>query len=143
MNLGLKSLRLLDLKRRKEVRMKNSKTILLSRFILLVAMVVCGGLPALAAGDEPVCGSLERFNQTHRWQDLPGCTEKRDYSNPRSPVSLLGRAKDAFKDFFETWEKGDMDHVDSYAGGCIAYMNGADDTWNSDPELLKAKPTYD
>src|SRR6478609_3809969 len=92
MNLGLKSLRLFDLKKRKEVRMKNSKTILLSRFILLVAMVVCGSLSALAAGDEPVCGSLERFNQTHRWQDLPGCTEKRDYSNPRSTVSLLGRA---------------------------------------------------
>ena len=121
------------------------KTILLSKFTLFVATVLyfCGGLPVLGATNDPVCGSLERFNQTHRWQDLPGCTEKRDYSDPRSAVTLLGRAKDAFKDFFETWEKGDMDHVDSYAGGCIAYMNGADDTWNSDPELLRAKPAYD
>jgi hypothetical protein len=125
--------------------MKTFTTLLAGRFILLAATLLCfgGGLPALGAGNEPICGSLEKFNRTHRWQDLPGCTENRDDSNPRSAVTLLGRAKDAFKDFFETWEKGDMDHVDSYAGGCLGYMNGADDTWDSHPQLVRAKPAYD
>lgn len=121
------------------------KSILFIRFILFAATLLCfcGGLTALGAENEPICGSLQKFNQTHRWEDLPGCTEKRDYNNQISAVTLLGRAKDAFKDFFETWEKGDMDHVDSYAGGCIAYMNGADEVWDSDPELVRAKPAYE
>jgi hypothetical protein len=127
-----------------EVFMEKFKTIAI-RFIFLAATLTgfCGSFPALGADHEPICGSVQKFNQTHRWQDLPGCTEKRDHSNPTSAVTLLGRAKDAFKDFFETWEKGDMDHVDSYAGGCLVYTNGADDEWNSDPELVRAKPAFD
>lgn len=126
--------------------MKNEKTIfpmIFSFFSILTLLSVFGCLPATAATDEPVCGSVEKFNKTHRWQDLPGCTEERDYSNSESAVTLLGRAKDAFKAFFETWEKGDLDHVDSYSGGCLGYMNGAEDTWNSDPALIKAKPAYE
>lgn len=125
--------------------METSIASLVSMVILTAATLLglCGDAPALGAVNDPICGSLERFNQSHRWQDLPGCTERRDYSNPRSAVTLLGRAKDAFKDFFETWEKGDLDHVNSYAGGCIAYMNGADDTWDSDPDLVRARPAYD
>jgi hypothetical protein len=96
-----------------------------------------------AQADEPICGSLERFNQTNRWQDLPGCTEERDYDNPTSAKTLLGRAKDAFKGFFEAWEQGEIDQSDSYAGGCLEFMNGADEDWNSNPELVKAKPAYE
>src|SRR5215208_2922535 len=127
--------------------MKNGKTKLSRGAALLV-------IPALlfifncitasgAAAAQPVCGSVGKFNQKHRWQDLPGCTEGRDYSNPTSAAMLLSRAKGAFKDFFETWEKGDLDHVNSGSGGCLAFTYGAEDHWNSDPELVRAKPAYE
>jgi len=121
------------------------KSILFITFILFAVtlLCLCNGNLAFGAENQPICGSLEKFNQTHRWQDLPGCTENRDHNNQLSAVTLLGRAKDAFKDFFETWEKGEMDQVDAYAGGCLGYMNGADDRWNSDPQLIKAKPAYE
>jgi hypothetical protein len=124
--------------------MKNEKklSIIFSIFLIMTIFFIFGSSTA-SAKDEPICGSIEKFNQTHRWQDLPGCTEKRDYENPTSAVTLLGRAKDAFKSFFETWDAGDFDHVNSYAGGCLGYMNNGDEYWNSNPELVKAKPAYE
>lgn len=110
---------------------------------MITALFVLPLLPVAVRADEPVCGSVEAFQRTHRWQDLPGCTEKRDYENPRSAVTLLGRAKDAFKDFFENWDKGDVDNAEHSVGGALSYMNGADDEWNSNPELVAAKPAYD
>lgn len=100
-------------------------------------------LPASARADEPICGSPEAFQRTHRWQDLPGCTEERDYENPTSTVTLLGRAKDAFKGFFENWDKGEIDDAENYVGGVYVYMNGADDEWNSNPALAAARPAYE
>jgi hypothetical protein len=111
--------------------------------ILVVMLVALMNAAAASAQSEPICGSLEAFNRTHRWQDLPGCTENRDYSDGRSPVTLFGRAKDAFKDFFENWDKGEIDAAQSAAGGALSYMNGADDTWASDPQLAAARPAYD
>jgi len=134
---------------RGENRMRNEKTTLPKNTPLLlisVLLFVLNCLPAAgaaASADKPICGSVERFSQSHRWQDLPGCTQERGYSNPTSAVTLLGRAKDAFKSFFETWERGDVDHVDSNSGGCLVFMNGADDEWNSNPELVRAKPAYE
>lgn len=98
---------------------------------------------ATARADDPICGSVEAFQRTHRWQDLPGCTEKRDYDDPRSAVTLLGRAKDAFKDFFENWEKGDIDEAEHNYAGVYVYMNGADDEWSANPELAAARPAYE
>jgi hypothetical protein len=93
--------------------------------------------------DEPICGSVEAFQKSHRWQDLPGCTEERDYENPLSAVTLLGRAKDAFKSFFENWDKGEVDEAEHAVGGVYVYMNGADDEWNSNPTLAAARPAYE
>src|SRR5215212_8022945 len=111
--------------------------------IIGAIIILMLGFFLTAKADEPICGSVERFNQTQRWQDLPGCTGQRDDDNPTSAVTLLGRAKDAFKAFFEAWEKGEIDESESYAGGCLEYMNGADEEWNSDPQLVKAKPAYE
>jgi hypothetical protein len=111
--------------------------------ILAVMLVALASAAAANAQSEPICGSVEAFNRTHRWQDLPGCTENRDYSDGRSPVTLFGRAKDAFKGFFENWDKGDIDAAKTYLGGALGYTNGADDTWISDPQLAAAKPAYD
>jgi hypothetical protein len=112
--------------------------------ILAVMLIALANAAAASAQEEnaPICGSVEAFNRTHRWQDLPGCTEKRDYSDGRSPVSLFGRAKDAFKSFFENWEKGDIDAAKSDAGGALNYTNGAED-WNTNPELAVTRPAYE
>jgi hypothetical protein len=118
---------------------------LFSGILLILAVMLIALANAAAASaqeNEPICGSVEAFNRTHRWQDLPGCTEKRDYSDGRSPVTLFGRAKDAFKSFFENWEKGEIDAAKSDAGGALNYTNGAED-WDTNPELASAKPAYE
>jgi hypothetical protein len=107
----------------------------------LFFLLACGALAA--AAQDSICGSVERFNQSGRWQDLPGCTDERDTDDPTSAKTLLGRAKDAFKSFFEAWETSEVEQADSFSGGCLEYMNGADEEWNSDPQLVKAKPAYE
>lgn len=114
------------------------------RLFLVMASLALSLAPSAAArAAEPVCGSLEAFQRTHRWQDLPGCTEERDYDDPLSAVTLLGRAKDAFKDFFENWDAGEIDAAESAAGGALGYTNGADEQWASDPVLAAARPAYE
>jgi hypothetical protein len=113
------------------------------RLFLISALLIFPLLSATARADEPICGSVEAFQRTHRWQDLPGCTEKRDYDDQRSAVTLLGRAKDAFKSFFENWEKGEIDEAEHNYGGVYGYMNGADEDWASNPELAAARPAYE
>ena len=93
--------------------------------------------------DEPVCGNIEKFTQTHRWEDLPGCTEGKDYSNPTSAAMLMSRAKSSCGEFFELWKKGDLDHIKSNATGCSSFLFGAERYWSSDPELVRAKPAFD
>jgi hypothetical protein len=117
------------------------KVKLLGALILVALCCAAGG----AAQDEgaPLCGSVERFGQTGRWQDLPGCTGERDYEDQTSAKTLLGRAKDAFKSFFEAWEAGEVEQADSLSGGALGYMNDADDVWNSNPQLARAKPAYE
>src|SRR5215210_7175616 len=114
------------------------------RFFLISAFLIFPFLPGVAArADEPICGSVESFQRSHRWQDLPGCTEKRDYDDPVSAVTLLGRAKDAFKAFFENWEKGDIDEAEHNYAGVYVYTSGADEDWNTNPELKAARPAYE
>jgi len=96
------------------------------------------------AQHQPICGSLKKFNETHQWQDLPGCTEKRDYSNDLSPVSLLGSAKDHFANFFRAWDSGEFGNVTTYANDCYGFINSYNaDAWNSERELAAARPAYE
>lgn len=110
------------------------QSIILSAFLLLV-------VSATGFAQQRICGSVEKFNQTHRWQDLPGCTDNSDYSNQTGARTLMSRAKGQFRDFFETWEKGDWDHLKSNSN-CTAYDFNAEVYWNSDPELVRARPAY-
>jgi len=112
-------------------------------FLVVAALTLSLAPPVSARAAEPICGSVEAFQRTHRWQDLPGCTEERDYEDPLSAVTLLGRAKDAFKDFFENWDRGEIDDAEHSAGGALGYMNGADEQWASDPVLAAARPAYE
>jgi hypothetical protein len=108
-----------------------------------VILVLMLGFYSVSKAQDSICGSVERFNQTGRWQDLPGCTDARDYDDPTSAKTLLGRAKDAFKSFFEAWESGEVDEADSLSGGCLEFTNGADEDWNSNPQLANARPAYE
>lgn len=112
---------------------------------LILLILSAGAASRLSmAQNPPVCGSVKRFNDTHKWQDLPGCTDKRDYDNDLSSVSLLGVAKDHFRDFFAAWEKGDYDRVESFANDCYGFVNSyTEKAWNSERELVVARPAYD
>lgn len=112
----------------------------LSISILFAACLLIVGAQNTPA--QKVCGSVEKFNQTHRWQDLPGCTDDSDYSDQTGARTLMSRAKTGFRDFFQTWDKGDIDHIKWYAG-CTGYMNNGDEYWASDPQLVRAKPAYE
>jgi hypothetical protein len=124
--------------------MKDENKLLTNIAILLLPamFLLFGSLSAPAQSSQPVCGSLEKFNETGRWQDLPGCTDQFDTSNQTSAKSLMSRAKNSCREFFETWEKGDLDHIKSTGNDCTGLIVYAGEYWDSDPQLVKAKPAY-
>ena len=63
------------------------QSIILSAFLLLV-------VSATGFAQQKICGSVEKFNQTHRWQDLPGCTDNSDYSNQTGARTLMSRSRE-------------------------------------------------
>jgi hypothetical protein len=112
--------------------------------ILIVPALILffGALSANAQTKQKICGSVEKFNETGRWQDLPGCTDEFDTSDQTSAGSLMSRAKNSCREFFETWEKGDLDHIKSTGGDCTGLIIYAKEYWDSDPQLVRAKPAY-
>src|SRR5215203_1086364 len=124
--------------------MKHKNKTLKNIAILLVPAMVLflGALTTKAQNKPKICGSVEKFNETGRWQDLPGCTDEFDTSNQTSAKSLMSRAKNSCREFFETWEKGDLDHIKSTGGDCTALIDYAKEYWDADPQLVKAKPSY-
>ena len=125
--------------------MKQENKLLKNIAILIVpALVLLFGALTVSAQSKPkVCGSVEKFNETGRWQDLPGCTDEFDTSNQTSARSLMSRAKNSCREFFETWEKGDLDHIKSTGGDCTGLIVYAKEYWDSDPQLVRAKPSYE
>lgn len=112
--------------------------------LLFLLVCVIASANRCPGQNEAICGSVTRFKETQRWQDLPGCTDKRDYSNDLSPVSLLGSAKDHFRDFFTSWEKGEFERVDTFANDCYGFINSYNaNAWNSERELVAARPAYE
>lgn len=125
--------------------MKNENKLLRNIAILIIPalLLLFGSLTASAQSKPKVCGSVEKFNETGRWQDLPGCTDEFDTSNQTSAKSLMSRAKNSCREFFETWEKGNMDYIKSTGGDCTGLIVYAKEYWDSDPQLVKAKPAYE
>jgi hypothetical protein len=110
--------------------------------LILAALLLTFSTVNISAQSQKICGSVEKFNQTHRWQDLPGCTDDGDDANQTGARNMMSRAKTGFRDFFQTWEKGDIDHIKWYAS-CTGYMNNGDHYWAADPQLAKAKPAFE
>jgi hypothetical protein len=124
--------------------MKQEHKLLKNIAILIVPAVLLlfGSLTVSAQSKQKICGSVEKFNETKRWQDLPGCTDEFDTSNQTSAKSLMSRAKNSCREFFETWEKGDLDRIKSTGGDCTALIDYAKEYWDADAQLVKAKPAY-
>jgi hypothetical protein len=116
--------------------------------LLLLYLVFLTGfaVTSLAQEEDPfVCGSAEKFKETKRWHDLPGCIELNaaDYDHPARII--LSRAKKEYRDFFSEWTRGG-EHA--LSGAVSSYESGIkkiyqNDNWDSDPGLTAAKPSYD
>jgi hypothetical protein len=120
--------------------MKNTLTNI--AILIVPGLLLFFGTFTANAQSKKVCGSIEKFNETKRWEDLPGCTDEFDHSNQTSAKSLMSRAKNSCREFFETWAKGNMDYIKSTGGDCTGLIIYAKEYWDSDPQLVKAKPAY-
>lgn len=118
---------------------------------VIAFLLISGAMAAAAAHrDDGPCGSLEKFNQTKRWEDLPGCAGYENYDDENKTVMVLAKTKKKFQEFFTTWvveeEFGSPNTGVTYAYNSeiknfIADADAA--LWRSDPQLLAAKPAFD
>src|SRR4051812_43897761 len=91
------------------------------------------------------CGSVEKYKQTHQWEDLPGCVDgyKEGKSDWDSPESLMSYAKVFFKNFYDMWNRNEMIkdglHPETFVFDCEHFKHpGAKDKWDTDPKLIAA-----
>ena len=77
------------------------KLISIALLMLLTVVLMPAAIPA--QGNSSVCGSVEKFNQTRRWEDLPGCADYENYDDANREEMILARTKRKFRDFFEQW----------------------------------------
>ena len=120
-----------------------------ARTCLVLALALA--LPAAAAAqDKGPCGSAEKFEQTKRWEDLPGCAGYESYDDENRTAMILARAKRKFRDFFERWIIDDDFGGEStgvtweYRQGVRNYVEDADAArWRTDPQLVAARPAFD
>ena len=119
---------------------------------LACALAFAAALP-LAAGaqDAGPCGSAEKFSQTKRWEDLPGCAVSYFDTDEGATegVKILNETKYTYKKFFEDWKEGVgtheflrniretrlLDKLDPDGEGNRA-------KWVSEPALAAARPAY-
>lgn len=104
--------------------------------------------PVLAAAPTvqgELCGSVERFTQTKRWQDLPGCPVEFDAAG--GARRILNSLKFKYKEFFENWDAkiDDGDYLRDVAAGFESLRPGFHygEEWRTNPELVAARPAYD
>lgn len=116
----------------------------------LALCAVAVATQTLARGAAPpaqgeLCGSVERFTQTKRWQDLPGCPVEFDEAG--GARRILNSLKFKYKAFFEDWDAkvDDNDYLSDVAGSFKSLRPGFHhaDEWKSDPELVAARPAYE
>ena len=122
------------------------------RTLVLAFMLASAGATAAAVGaqDSELCGSVERFSQTKRWEDLPGCAGYENYDDENRTAMILAKTKRKFREFFTTWvveeeygnpNTGVADAYNSEIKNFIAEGDAA--RWRSDPQLIAARPAFD
>jgi hypothetical protein len=93
------------------------------------------------------CGSVEKYKETHQWEDLPGCPGgfKKGTGEWDTRESLLRYAKDNFARFYEKWKNyrmGDED-MEGLVHECVFFKHpGATSKWSQDSELASAALVY-
>jgi hypothetical protein len=93
------------------------------------------------------CGSVDKYKQTHFWEDLPGCVGayKGGTAAWDSRASLLGYAKEHFSKFYKKWTSYRMgdDDVEGLVHECNFFKHSAAaNKWVEDKELAKAAMVY-
>lgn len=121
------------------------KTIIFNAFFVTFLTAIC----AFAQKEDRMCGSVEKFNQTKRWQDLPGCAIEDPNSSDLQPGYHLDRLKSRYKEFYDRLETS-MDNrshwvsIEDRVKQLLPPEKGGEygDRWASDPTLIAAKPLY-
>jgi hypothetical protein len=116
--------------------------------LILVLALAWAGAAAFGAQNDGRCGSLEKFNQTKRWEDLPGCV-KYD-SGAGEAEKILSRTKESFERFFIRWFN-DREFGTASSGVTWEYneniknfvREGDEAAWSSSPKLIAARPAYE
>ena len=122
-----------------------------SRIAILAAVLYAVTAASSAFGQEDlICGSVERFNQTKRWQDLPGCARYGNYDEENKTKLILAQTKKKFGEFFANWIADTEFGTRSsgleweYRTSIQNYLGDSPSPrWQSDPELIAAKPAFD
>ena len=122
----------------------------MKKLILFAALVGSLCIISVPAQTDSVCGSVEKFNQTNRWEDLPGCSEYENWDDANKTKMILAKTKRRFERFFTEWV---VESEFGTASSGIPYVyrdeikNFIDDAdharWQSDPELIAARPAFE
>src|SRR5687767_210356 len=120
-----------------------SRTAIFGAVVLLIVLSVAGPAPGQ---DDQICGSVEKFAQTKRWQDLPGCAKFENYDEENKTKLILAKTKKKFGEFFANWIADTEFGTRSsgleweYRTSIQNYMgDSGSERWQSDPELIAAK----
>lgn len=67
-----------------------------------IMLLILAPVPDFAQNKDLICGSVEKFNQTKRWQDLPGCSTLGWVDS--QPTVRLNYIKYHYKEFYDYWD---------------------------------------
>lgn len=119
--------------------------------LILAALLPSAATAAAAAPAQGApCGSEEKFNQTKRWEDLPGCAVGYfDNGDAPEAVKVLNETKYQYKKFFEEWKAGvgTKEFLRGIRGAQLLEKLDPDDErnrakWAGEPLLAAARPSY-
>ena len=121
----------------------------MKRISIIILLTIFAATPAFTQEDL-ICGSLEKFNQTKRWEDLPGCAKYSNYDDENKTLMILAQTKRKFEEFFTRWIAEREFGTDGY-GLPWHYKNSIKDfiderdaaRWSADPQLVAAKPAFE
>ena len=120
--------------------------------LIFIAFTIIWTAAVISAQEEnsSVCGSVEKFNQSRRWEDLPGCAGYESDDDANREEMILARTKRRFRDFFEQWvvdkEFGSSDSGLgwTYNQSVKNYVEEGDEAvWQRSPKLRAARAAFD
>jgi hypothetical protein len=114
------------------------------------AALAASALTLTAAQEKGPCGSVEKFNQTKRWEDLPGCAGYHNYDEENRTAMILAKTKRKFESFFTNWIV-DSEYGTQHTGVTYEYNEyiknyveeGDEERWRTDQQLIAARPAFD